>query len=161
MPSLKKFVLIVAPHTSNWDFFVGIAARSILRLKSKYLAKNSLFNIPVVGWLLSKLGGFPVDRSKNSNMVEQVAEMFSKKDRLVVTLTPEGTRSYVPKWKTGFYWIAHQANVPIVMVGFDYRNKTVEVKEPFYPTGDIEKDLPKILKYYRSIRGKYPENGVR
>ena len=161
MPPLKKYVLIVAPHTSNWDFFVGIAARSILKLRSKYLAKNSLFRIPVVGWLLTQLGGFPVDRSRHSNLVEQVAEMFRNRDKLVVTLTPEGTRSYVPKWKTGFYWIAHQANVPIVMVGFDYGNKIVEVKPPFYPTGDIEKDLPFILNYYRSIKGKHPENGVR
>ncbi|MEP5791793.1 MAG: lysophospholipid acyltransferase family protein [Cyclobacteriaceae bacterium] len=160
-PDIAKYVLIVAPHTSNWDFFVGVAARSISYLRSDFLAKNSLFKIPIVGWVLKKMGGHAVDRSKNSNMVDQVVDLYHQHDEFVVTITPEGTRSYVPKWKTGFYRIADKANVPIVMVGFDFPNKQVIYREPFYPTGDMESDMEVILDYFRQIKGKHPENGVR
>ncbi|MEQ8471863.1 MAG: lysophospholipid acyltransferase family protein [Marinoscillum sp.] len=159
-PNLKKYVVIVAPHTSNWDFFVGVAARSISGLRSDFLAKNSLFKIPLVGWFLRKIGGHPVDRTKKLKMVDQVVELFNQHEEFVITITPEGTRSYNPDWKTGFYRIAHRAGVPIVMVGFDFEHKTVEYKEPFYPTGDIDKEVEEIKDYYRSIKGKYPEKGV-
>ncbi len=160
MPEEKKFVLIVAPHTSMMDFFVGVAARSIFRLKSSYMAKDSLFRKPVIGWFLRITGGKAVDRSKNTGMVDQAVELFNQRERFVLTITPEGTRSYVPKWKTGFYWIAVRARVPIVMVGFNYAEKYVEMRPPYYPTGDIERDLDDILAYFRTIKGKYPEKGV-
>lgn len=160
-PDLKKYVVIVAPHTSNIDFFVGVAARSIMELKSDFLAKKSLFDIPLVGWFLRWLGGHPVDRSKKMKMVDLVVELFEKHEEFVVTVTPEGTRSYNPDWKTGFYRIAHRAAVPIVMVGFDYEHKVVEFKDPFHTTGDMEKDIAHIKSYYRSIKGKHPEKGVR
>lgn len=160
-PEISKYVLIVAPHTSNWDFFIGVAARSVSDLRSDYLAKDSLFKIPVVGWFLRKVGGHPVNRSKRTNMVDQVVALFHEKKEFVLTITPEGTRSYNPDWKTGFYRIAHKAGVPIVMVAFDYQNKQVIYNEPFLPTGDLEKDLETIKAYYRTIKGKYPELGVR
>jgi len=161
MPDVKKFVLIVAPHTSNYDFFVGLAARYILDLRSHFLAKNSLFKIPVVGWFFKIVGGIPVDRSRNTNIVDQVVELFDKRDRFVLTVAPEGTRSYRPIWRTGFYRIAEKANVPIVMVAFDYSKKLVEVNDPFIPTGNLEEDIEMMKSYYRTIVGKNPELGIR
>lgn len=160
-PDLKKYVIIVAPHTSNLDFFVGVAAKSIAGFKSDFMAKHSLFKIPVVGWFLRWVGGHPVDRTKKMNMVDQVVQLFEAHEEFVMTVTPEGTRSYNENWKTGFYRIAHQARVPIVKVGFDYGNKVVEFTEPFYTTGDVEKDIEEIKAYYRTIKGRHPEKGVR
>ncbi len=160
IPDLDKYVIVVAPHTSNWDFFVGLAARYILHLRSHFLAKNSLFKVPVVGWFLKSIGGHAVDRSRKTNMVDQVVEIFENNNKFVLTVTPEGTRSYQPNWKTGFYRIAEKAKVPIVMVGFDYGNRVVEVLDPFHPTGDLESDIEKMKDYYRTIRGKRPELGV-
>lgn len=160
-PDLKKYVIVVAPHTSNWDFFLGVAAKSIAGFKSDFMAKNSLFKIPLLGWFLRAVGGHPVDRSRKMNMVDQVVQLFERHDEFIMTVTPEGTRSYNDNWKTGFYRIAHKAGVPIVMVGFDYEHRLVEFREPFYPSGDLEGDLEKIKSYYRTIKGKYPEKGVR
>lgn len=159
-PDLKKYIIIVAPHTSNWDFFVGLAARSMADIKSVYLAKKSLFVIPVVGWFMKKVGGHPVDRSKRTNLVDQVVEAYQSNEEFVITITPEGTRSYNPEWKTGFYRIALKAEVPIMMVAFDYKKKEVILNDPIYVTGDMDLDLEKIKSYYRTIPGKYPEKGV-
>jgi 1-acyl-sn-glycerol-3-phosphate acyltransferase len=160
-PNLKKYVVIVAPHTTNWDFLIGLAAKHIIDLHSDFLGKKSLFTIPVLGWFMRSIGGHPVDRVKNTNIVDQVVELFNKNDEFVLALAPEGTRSYVPNIKTGFYHIAHKAGVPIAMVGFDYKRKVVEFKGLLYPTGDLEKDMEEILSYYRTIPGKYPEKGVK
>jgi len=157
---LKKYVMIVAPHTSNWDFMVGLAARSILRIDTKYVAKKELFRFPF-GWLFKMLGGYPVDRSRHNNFVDAVCELFDSKNRFSICLTPEGTRSYAPEWKTGFYYIAKNSGLPIVMVGFDYENKVVKVEPAFYTGDDIEKDIEKIKSFYRNIKGKYPEKGVK
>ena len=158
--SLQQFVVIVAPHTSNWDFFVGLAARSLLHLDATYyIAKKELFR-PPFGWIFRKLGGFPVDRSRNTNLVDAVVELFNKYPRFSIAITPEGTRSHVPKWKTGFYYIALKANIPIVMVGFNYTAKEVTVAAPFMPTGDVEKDMEFMLSHYRKIPGKHPLQGV-
>ena len=159
-PDLKKYVVIVAPHTSNYDFFVGLAARSISGLKSNFLAKKSLFTIPLVGWIMKSFGGFPVDRARKTNLVDQVVELYGSQDEFVITITPEGTRSYSPDWKTGFYRIAIKANIPIVMVSFDFDKKIVEYLDPFSPTGDLEADLEYIKSYYRAKKGKHPEKGV-
>lgn len=160
-PDLKQYVVIVAPHTSNIDFFVGVAARSISGLKSQFLAKKSLFDIPVVGWFMGKLGGHPVDRTKKTNLVDQVVALFQEHDEFVITITPEGTRSYNPDWKTGFYRIAHKAGVPIVMVAFDFEHKEVKYEPPFYPTGDMDRDIEVIKTHFRKIKGKHPEKGVK
>lgn len=160
---IKKYIIVVAPHTSNVDFLVGVAARSISKLKSAYLGKKELFDLPLVGWFFKALGGIPVDRSKNTNLVDQVVEFLQSTDpdkEMAVCVTPEGTRSYAEKWKTGFWHIAENANIPIVMVGFDFARKVVEYKEPFY-TGDKEEDIEKMKAYFRTIKGKYPEMGVR
>ena len=160
-PKLDKYLVIVAPHTSNWDFLIGLAAKHIMDLHSEFLGKNSLFKIPILGWFMRSIGGHPVDRSKNSNIVDQVVDLFNQHKKFVIALAPEGTRTYVPKLRTGFYHIAHKAGIPIAMVGFDYKRKVVEFKDLFYPTGDVEKDMEVILGYYRTIPGKYPEKGIR
>jgi len=157
--SLKKYVIIVAPHTSNWDFFIGLAARDILNIDTKYVAKKELFRFPF-GWLFKKLGGYPVDRSKTTNFVDAVCDIFKSKDRFSIAITPEGTRSYNPNWKTGFYYIASKAGIPIVMVGFDYSNKKVVVEKPFFITGNIEQDIEFMKDFFRHMKGKNPKQGV-
>jgi 1-acyl-sn-glycerol-3-phosphate acyltransferase len=157
---LDKYVMIVAPHTSNKDFLVGLAARSILKLKTKYLAKKELFRFPF-GIIFRLWGGYPVDRKKHANMVDAVAKIFNDHTRFSICITPEGTRKYVPEWKTGFYRIAEKLNIPVVMVGFDYKKKEVSIEPPFYTSGNIEQDIELMKKHYRKITGKIPENGVR
>lgn len=156
---LKQYVMIVAPHTSNWDFMIGLAARSILRIDTKYVGKKELFRFPF-GWLFRKLGGYPVDRSRNTNFVDATAELFREHEEFSICITPEGTRSYAPKWKTGFYYIAAKAGIPILMVGFDYSTKSVIVGPHFKPGGDLEKDFEYIRSFYRGVKGKYPEKGI-
>lgn len=159
-PELKKYIIAVAPHTSNWDFLVGVAARSILRIRNaKFLGKSPLFKQPF-GWFFRSLGGYPVDRSKSHDMVEQVATIFKSHDRFVLAIAPEGTRKKVEKLKTGFYYIAKSANVPIVPVGFDYKKREVIVSDPVYLTDNFEVDMEKLLAFYRSIGGKNPELGI-
>lgn len=151
--------MIVAPHTSNWDFLVGLAARSILRINTKYLGKKELFRFPL-GILFRYLGGYPVDRSRSTNMVEEVAQIFNRHEAFSICIAPEGTRSKTDKLKTGFYHIATRLNIPILMVGFDYPTREIRIHEPFYPSGHIETDMPEILGFFRTIRGKYPEKGI-
>jgi 1-acyl-sn-glycerol-3-phosphate acyltransferase len=159
-PDLKKYVLIVAPHTSNWDFFVGLAARSISGIKSNFLIKDSVMKTPIIGSIVRSIGGRAVDRSKKTGMVDQIVEMYEREEELVITITPEGTRSYNPKWKSGFYQIALNAKVPIQMVAFDFEHKQVVFRELFYPTGDVEGDIEAIKTYYRGFKGRHPEKGV-
>ncbi len=159
-PMVRKYMITVAPHTSGWDFLVGIAAKNIVRLEGHFLGKKSLFDLPIVGQVMRYCGGHPVDRSTRSNIVDNIAELFHKNEKFVMVIAPEGTRAYQKVWKTGFYFIALKAGVPIVMAGFDFKRKIVELKEPFMPTGDVEKDIQMMKKYYRTISGKYPESGV-
>ena len=152
--------MIVAPHTSNWDFPLGVAARGILKLDIKFLGKKELFKFPFGGYF-RWMGGYPVDRSKSTSLVDFVSDAFEKNEHLLLAIAPEGTRSHVPKWKTGFYYMALKAGVPIVMTGFDYRNKEVNLQPPFYPTGSIDKDLKVLHDYYDTIEGKHPEKATR
>jgi 1-acyl-sn-glycerol-3-phosphate acyltransferase len=156
---LKKYVIIVGPHTSNWDFVIGLAYRSLLGLSaSKFLGKKELFQ-PPLGSLFLKLGGIPVNRESKSNLVEDVARLFQENEEFILALSPEGTRSKVEKLKTGFYFIARQANVPIVMVGLDWKNKTAIIGTPFMPS-NREADFAIIRTFYSTIEGKYPEKGM-
>ena len=158
-PDLKKYVIIVAPHTSNWDFIVGLQARAKLRMqKARYLGKDSLFK-PPFGWIFYKLGGYPVDRSSRQNIVEKVVEIFEKHDSFILTLAPEGTRSKVEKLRTGFWYIAHEANVPIVPCGFDYPTKTVVIGEVHHTTV-IDDDMKAFLSFFSNLRGKRKELGI-
>ncbi|NUM31792.1 MAG: lysophospholipid acyltransferase family protein [Bacteroidetes bacterium] len=158
-PTLKKYVIIVAPHTSNWDFMIGLWARSSLRLKSWFIGKKELFIFPF-GYLFRCLGGYPVDRSKGSNVVSKIVEIFNTKNDFVLAISPEGTRKYTAQWKTGFYTIATLAKVPIVMAAIDFSSKTLIIAEPFYPTENLDDDLIKIKTFFKQYKGKYPEKGI-
>ncbi len=156
---LKKYVVAVGPHTSNWDFPIGLLARSILRMKNtKYLGKSSLFK-PPFGWLFRALGGYPVDRSSSHDMVEQVANIIKSKERFILAIAPEGTRKKVEKLRTGFYYIAKAAGVPIIPVGFDFQRKVVLIGTPLWPS-DFETDLATLMAFYRALKGKNPELGI-
>lgn len=156
---LKQYVLIVAPHTSNWDFPIGVAARKLLGLNVKYVAKSELFKWPIKNTLL-QLGGYPIDRSKSNSFVEQVVHLFNEIEDFAVCITPEGTRSKVTRWKTGFYHMAVQAEVPVIMVGFDYLRKLVLVSDPFQPTGHMEADFKSMQEYFKGIVPRYPEKSM-
>lgn len=156
LPKDKKYIVIVAPHTSNWDFLLCLCARFIVGVKINFLAKHQLFFFPL-GNILTALGGAAVDRSKKGNKVEQAVELFRQSDELRLGLAPEGTRSPVTRWKEGFYHIACQANIPIVMIGPDYSTKEIRITKPFWPTGDINKDFPEILAFFRTIKGCHPK----
>lgn len=155
-----KAVLVHAPHTSNWDFIIGRMASWVYRLPVKFLIKKELFFFPL-GWILKSMGGIPVDRSKNNNLTDQIAKLFSENDELAIIFTPEGTRKYNPKWKKGFYYLAIKSDVPIVLTFIDYKNKRGGFGPTFTPTGDVNKDIETIKDFYRDIQGKVPENGVR
>jgi 1-acyl-sn-glycerol-3-phosphate acyltransferase len=155
-PEIKQYVLVVAPHTSNVDFFIGVAARKILGIDVKYLAKKELFKFPFRGLFLG-LGGYPVDRSKKNSLVDQVVGFFNAPVSFALCVTPEGTRKRRDTWKTGFYVMATQAEVPIVMVGFDYALKKVIVSDFFDPSGNMEEDLEHMHRFFEKITPKHPE----
>lgn len=156
-PGLERYVLIVAPHTSNWDFVVGLMAKFALGLDVKYLAKKSLFKWPL-GPLLRWWGGMPVDRSAAGGVVGSAVREFAKGGPLGVTITPEGTRSKVTEWKSGFYRIAHEAQVPILPVAFDYSRRAVILEPLFWTSGDYEKDLPRIRAGFTADMARDPAN---
>ncbi len=153
---LKKYIFIIAPHTSNWDFFVGVFTRGIIGFKAGFLAKSDLFK-PPLGWIMKWMGGYPVDRSKSSHLVDQVTDLFDRHDELILTITPEGTRKKVEKWRTGFYYMALKAGVPLLPAVFDWDKKEVRFAAPFYPTGNYESDLPKIKAIFAGAKGKHGE----
>jgi 1-acyl-sn-glycerol-3-phosphate acyltransferase len=153
---VKKAVIIVAPHLSYWDFIIGKFSFWHLEIDSKLLIKKEAFFWPL-GKLLRSLGGIPVNRTKASRLTSVVAKMFDEHNSLFNTITTEGTRSLVKNWKLGFYYIACAANVPIILGLFDYKNKTGGMKELFYLTGNLEKDLVEIQSFYKGIDGKNPE----
>lgn len=149
----NKFLIIVAPHSSNFDFFIGLFVRSILKFKCGFLAKKELFDSPF-GFLFKALGGDPVDRSNSHNLVEQVVELIKNKEYFVIAITPEGTRKLVEKWKTGFYYIALKANIPLVLASIDYEKKNVKFSEPILVTGDKASDASVINEFYKTAKGK-------
>lgn len=156
---LKKCVVIVAPHTSSWDFILGLAVRSKLRLGYiHFLGKKELFDGPF-GFFFRWLGGIPVDRSSSHNLVDQVVQKFNSEESFSLVLSPEGTRKKVDRLHTGFYHIAHQAGVPLVMVGFDFGKKEVVIAEPFI-TSDQTADFRLLLNFFGPMQGKVPEKGL-
>jgi len=157
LPDIKKYVAIAAPHTSNWDFPLGILAAKALKLKTHWMGKHTLFRWPY-GWVLRAIGGTPVHRDSGKNYIGQMTELFEQSDQLVLALAPEGTRSKMDHWKTGFHYIARAANVPIMMAYLDYGNKQVGTSDLLYPSEDIEADFALIQQFYVDRRGKNPEN---
>lgn len=154
---LKKVVLVAAPHTSYWDFPFGLLIRSAEKIDVKYVGKASLFK-PPLGWVMKPLGGVPVDRSKSNNFVDSVIDIFKKRNEFAVLFAAEGTRKKVEKFKTGFYYIAKGAGVPIVPIVFDFGKKEFRWLDPFYPTDNAEEDLKQIESMFKGVVGFTPEN---
>lgn len=154
--SVKKTVVVVAPHTSWHDFYIGVFTRKILGFPISYVGKKELFDSPF-GWYFKWVGGEPIDRSSKMNKVEQIAELFKSKSEFRLAIAPEGTRKKVTQWKTGFYYIAQKANVPLTLVSFDYSRKTVNISEPYQITGDYDKDIVEIKSFFTSVVGKVPK----
>jgi 1-acyl-sn-glycerol-3-phosphate acyltransferase len=156
LPSAPRYVLIVAPHTTNADFFVGLAAKWALGLRAKWLGKHTLFRGPL-GWLLRALGGVPVDRSRPDGTVEAVLAEMEAAPAFVLALAPEGTRRRTEGWKTGFYRIAVAARVPILPVAFDWSSRRILLRTLFQPTGEAGTDIPRLRAMYHKGMARHPE----
>jgi 1-acyl-sn-glycerol-3-phosphate acyltransferase len=155
-PTPPKFVLIAAPHTSNWDLAYLLALSEMFDLRVSWLGKHTLF-YPPLGWAMRPLGGIPVVRHKRSNLVTQVAELFAKRDRLALVVPAEGTRGYAEYWKSGFYRIAQAAQVPIVFGYLDYARKRGGFGGSLIPSGDLRADMDVIRAFYANRVGKFPD----
>lgn len=153
---IKKYVVIGVPHTSWHDFPMAILAKYSFKVDVRFIGKEELFK-PPFGFLFRWLGGTPVNRSKSTNLVDAIVKVFNRKDAFILGLSPEGTRKKVNKWKTGFYYIAKGANVPIVMFTLDFGNRQIAISEPYFTTEDKEKDFAHFYAYYKGIKGKKPE----
>ena len=155
LPDLSKYIIIGAPHTSNWDFvlFLGIIFR--LKVNVSYMGKVELFRNPF-SWFFYYCGGIPVDRSKSTGLVEQTVEACEKAEHFILVIAPEGTRHGVKEWKRGFYHIAKGAGIPIVMAKVDGKHKSVHVGQVFYPTEDMEADMKAILNAFKGLVGINP-----
>jgi 1-acyl-sn-glycerol-3-phosphate acyltransferase len=158
-PRLAKCVIAVAPHTSNWDFPVAKLAYASIGRTANFLIKAEWFIFPF-NLFFRAIGGIPVQRKKNSSLLDTLAAEFGRRDRMQLAITPEGTRKPVKEWKKGFYYIAFEARVPILLVGLDYGKKAALFLGLIYPSGDYENDIEEIKSRYANIRGKIPENFI-
>ena len=157
MPAEPKFVIIVAPHTSNWDFFVGLAALFALGFRLSFMGKHTIFRWPL-GIFMRWLGGIPVERSVSKDRVHETVDAFDRSEQMILAVAPEGTRKLVKEWKTGFYYVADGAHVPIVPVAFDFGRKVVGIAPSVRTTGDREADMVGIKNFYRDVVARHPQN---
>ena len=155
-PTLPKYIVAVVPHTSWLDFFIGLLVRSISRETINFVGKKELFN-PLTSWFFRGLGGAPIDRSGNKGSVESMVAVFKAHDKFRIALAPEGTRKKVAKWKTGFYYIAKGANVPIVMATLDFGNKQIKISKAYTVTDDKEADFTFFHAFFSQVQGKNPD----
>lgn len=158
VPDRDKAIICVAPHTSNWDFIIGLIAYKSIGRKAGFLMKDFWFFFPLK-YLLTALGGVPVKRDSNSSLTNTLVQDFKHRSKLVLAITPEGSRKAVDHWKTGFLRIAYQAQIPVQLGVIDYNKKRVIIKEEFFPSSDIEADLKTVRHYYSQCKlaAKYPE----
>lgn len=154
-PQVKKCVIAVMPHTCNFDFFIGLLVRGIANQPMNFVGKKELFIFPF-GYYFKAIGGAPLDRSGGKNLVDAIVDIFNEREVFRLGIAPEGTRKKVDSLRTGFYFIAHKANVPIVPVAFDFGKKEVRIGTPYYTSGDIDTDLPELLTFYKGVQGRYP-----
>lgn len=154
--TIKKVVIIAAPHTSWHDFYIGVLLRSVLDIKTNFVGKKELFVFPI-GWFFRALGGAPINRQSNENKVQAIAKLFAEKEEFRMAMAPEGTRKKVTEWRTGFYYIAKEAKVPIIMFTLDFENKQNKISEPFYPTNDTKADFEFMYNFYKDVKGKVLE----
>lgn len=155
-PKVQKCVVIVVPHTHWMDFVIGLFVRKLIGVPINYIGKKSLFD-PPFGWFFKAMGGAPVDRSKNADTVQAVADIFNSREEFRLALAPEGTRKKVKDWRTGYYYMAMAAKVPIVLVAFDYGKKEVRISEALQPSGDYDRDYATYRAFYKGVKGKIPE----
>ena len=153
--TIKKAVIIAVPHTSWHDFYIGVLLRTVLGIKVNFIGKKELFVFPF-GIFFRAMGGRAIDRKQNSNKVEQIAKLFHGEAEFRIALAPEGTRKKVNEWRTGFYYIAKAANVPIVMFTLDFKNKRNTFSKPFYPSNDIAADFRFMKRFFENVEGKVP-----
>ena len=152
-----KYIICLAPHTSNWDFLIGQLYIGARGMKSNFLMKKEWFFWPL-GPIFKRLGGIPVWRSKKTSMTDNLAETAKKLSEFSLCITPEGTRKYNPDWKRGFYYIAQKAEIPILLYGVDYEKKLIRCTKTVIPNGDIEGQMRDIKQYFKDFKGRYPEN---
>lgn len=157
LPDQPRYVIIVAPHTSNWDLYYGILLAFAFRLNPRFIAKHQLFRPPFAS-LMKWLGGLPVDRSSSHNAVEQMAGLFQDQKHFVLALAPEGTRHKAAGWKSGFYHIAVKARVPIQLAFLDYASHSGGAGPLLEPTGNLDRDMQTIRTFYQTVSGKYADN---
>ena len=153
----SKYIICLAPHTSNWDFLIGQLYNGAEGLKSNFLMKKEWFFWPL-GPIFRSLGGIPVFRSKKTSMTDNLAEAARKAERFMLCITPEGTRSPNPEWKKGFYYIAQKAEIPILLYGVDYEQKLIRCTKTIVPNGNIDTQMRDIKLYFKDFKGKKPEN---
>ena len=152
-----KYIICLAPHTSNWDFIIGLLYSRAERMKSNFLMKKEWFFWPL-GPIFKSLGGISVHRQKKTSMTDSMAESAKEAKEFKLCITPEGTRSLNPEWKKGFYFIALKAGLPILLYGLDYERKLIQCTKTIIPSGDLEKDMREIKQYFKGFKGKKPEN---
>ncbi|MGQ9425461.1 1-acyl-sn-glycerol-3-phosphate acyltransferase [Gilvimarinus sp. F26214L] len=158
VPELSKAVVILAPHTSNWDFFIALIAKFALNLKASYVMKQEAFFWPFKNWLI-RIGGIPIDRTQPKRIVSRVTREFREKDSIWLVITPEGTRRKVDRYKTGFVRIAHAAGVPVIVVGLDFSRKAIVFSRVVSATGDHDADADALYHFCRdNFRGRNPQN---
>ena len=160
--NIKKCVIVAAPHTSNWDFVYGMGALKIMKLKLRFTIKKEWMKFPFKR-IMASLGALPNDRNaiktgEKKGSVDAIAELFTIHDKLHLMVTPEGTRAKMEKWKTGFYYIALKAKVPIALGFMDYKRRTCGIDKIIYPSGDFKLDMKLIMDFYKNIGAKYPQN---
>ena len=156
-PHTEKFIICLAPHTSNWDFIIGVLYSRAEGLKSNFLMKKEWFFWPL-GPLFRKMGGIPVWRSKKTSMTDNLAETARQAETFMLCITPEGTRSANPEWKKGFYFIAQKAGIPILLYGVDYEKRLIRCTKTIVPNGDVDGQMREIKLYFKDFKGKKPEN---
>ena len=163
LPAADRYVLIGYPHTSNVDFFIAMLAKGALGLKFHFVAKHTLFWWPLSS-ILRALGGIPVDRRSSNGFIGQLVQRFEqakeKNEPLVVGMMPEGTRSYREFWRSGFYYLAGEAGVPLVAGYIDYKTKTLGWGPLTHLSGNPEQDLAQLNEFYADIQGKFPEKAA-
>lgn len=155
-PNLRQFVVIVAPHTSNWDFFVGVMAMFAIGFRGTFLGKHQAFRWPA-GPVMRWLGGIPVDRSSPHNVVQQTIDYFHTRPQMLLALSPEGTRRKLEAWRTGFWYVAKGAGVPIVPAAFDYPERRVRIFAPVMPSDDIDADIAQLHGFFDARMARHPE----
>lgn len=150
-----KYIIALAPHTSNWDFIIGNLYSRAIGFKCNFLMKKEWFFWPL-GYVMKSLGGIPVYRDKRTKSTERIAQQAIEADAFRLCITPEGTRKANADWKKGFYYIALSANIPILLYGLDFEKKLIICSKTIVPTGDVEKDMTEIKEYFKNFKGKHP-----